>query len=363
MSPPSEAIMAAMISDPVIGVNTRATIFESDGITPFIEHADVTAGNITVDWNRDERRTLDITLKPSRSMRYNGSVGYDKMIKVWYSVDTTAGSWETSLGEFYIDTFDEESFPSVLAMTCRDATKKLLKGKFTRTTTFRSGQKIEDVIRGIAVSGGISKMNLPVTGKNTTRDHTFDAGTARWPAIKEIAGAYGYEIYFDVEGYLTMELMQDPLLTPSLFTFQTGPRVGNLTHFKRRSTDDRLYNHIIVRGEGTTPPLYAEAFVEDGPTGVNTIGWRSYEFVSQFFTTEAQCQETADKFLAIHALEDYEVQLESRIFAWLEPGRVVDFIDPDPDPGAPSRYMHSAATIPLRMGKMGSTVKRVVSLV
>lgn len=362
---PTQEMVDFFTTEPVIRVTSKVDLYESDGITPFAIGARVLEGGVSLDWARDERRTLDVRLaNVDRVLSHPGDMDYSKIVKVYRGIiHPTLGALDFPQGEFLIDNFDEESFPHVLAMSCRDYTKKLLKDKFPTTTTFRSGQPVEDLIKAIALNGGITKFRMPTTGKVTTKDHTFERGVQRWPAIKEIAGAHSYEVYFDAGGYLTMEMMQDPATTPPYFTFKTGPG-GTLTKINRRANDERVYNHIVVTGEGTTPPIYAVAENNDptSRTSIQAIGRRTYEFVSQFFTTTAQAQETADNFLKVHSLEQYEASLEGRVLPWLDVGRVAGFLDPEPREGAPNRYMLDTLGIPLKMGRMSAGLKRVVNI-
>lgn len=358
-------VVSYLENEPIIQVDSRASIYTYDG-TPVWEDVPIVDGSVSIDWNRDERRTLDITFQNESSML--DTLSYNHMIKVWRGLRVpqsivAAGWWEAPLGEFYIDNKSSDAFPHQMSVTCRDATKRLSKDKFGKATTFKSGQGIEVLIKAIAVNGGITKFALPTTGLLTTRDHSYERGTMRWTAIKEIANAYGYEVYFDPDGFLRMEIMQDPATMPAVYEFKTGPG-GLVAAFGKKSNDERLYNHIAVTGEGSTPVIYAEAENNDpnSPTSIAAIGRRTYEFVSQFFNTKAQAQDTADKFLKIHALESFELAIQARVMPWVETGRVVRAVDPNPVEGDPDRYMLDTATIPLRMGKMDATMKRVVSI-
>ena len=56
------------------------------------------------------------------------------------------------------------------------------------------------------------------------------------------------------------------------------------------------------------------------PTRIAAIGERLYTYTSSFITTVAQAQEVANNFLKVHALEQFEISLESIVIPWLEVG-------------------------------------------
>lgn len=365
MAAPSQAVLDAIITAPVTTVTSRATIYESDGVTPFIVNAPFSQGTVNVDFGRDERRTLDITfLNVGGTIRHPDRFNYDKIVKVWRGVELPDGTqWEAPLGTFYIDTIKSQDFPHNVTVTLRDGTKKLLQDKFAQSTTFTSGRAPESIIRALALNGGITLVNLPPTGLLTTRDHAFERGVSRWEAVKEIANAYNFDVYFDADGYLVMTPFQDPATTAEVFTFKTGED-GTIGAFDKKTSDARIYNHIVVTGTGATPSVFAEAENNNpaSPTSIDKIGRRTYFFESQFMYTTAQCQAVADSFLKIHALEDYEVGISSLVLPWLEAGFVVRFIDPDAGPSEPDRFLLTDFNIPLKVGSMDSSAKRVVML-
>lgn len=130
--------------------------------------------------------------------------------------------WETQVGEFLIDQISTAYQPDNIGVSGRDYTKRLITSKFIYNTTFTAGQAPETLIRNIALNGGINKFIFPTTGKTVAREFTFDRGTTRWDAVAEIAGAYGYELFFDGQGYMRMQEYKDPSTSPTVFTFEGG---------------------------------------------------------------------------------------------------------------------------------------------
>ena len=272
-------------------------------------------------------------------------------------------TWETQIGEFVIDRLDGQNFPPSIKITARDYTKKCLISKFTTATAFTTGVTIESVIKAIAQNAGITKFLLPATGKVTGKDFFFERGTERWAAMKEIAQAYGFDIYFDGQGFLTLKAFSDPVSAPLSHVLLTGPE-GNLVSFTKSVNDSRLYNHIVVTGESsdtTVVPVSAEATNTEpsSPCRIARIGDRVYQYTSSFITTVLQAQEIADNFLRVHALEEYDVNFSAIMAPWLEVGEIVEFYDPDAGPTDPIRFLLSSLGVPLGLSPMSGNAKRV----
>lgn len=366
--PPPEELIQAILS-PFTRITRRVDVYESDGTTIFMANAPFTDGNVNVDMTRDERRTFDLKLvnREGALTIHPDGMWYDKIIKIYRGVETPAQSWERQLGEFLIDSVSEPHFPHELSIQGRDATKLLLLSKFPAATSFAAAMPIETLIHTIAVNGGISpgKIDLPLTGQSTAREFPFDRGTERWAAIKEIANAYGYDVYFTNEGILTMSEWNDPTTGQPEFTFQTGVQ-GNIVDFQKSTSDARLFNHVVVSGESTdTIPVWAQIQndVVGHPTSVARVGQRSFFFTSAFIETQPQALDVATKFLKINGLEQFEVSIDSIVLPWLEAGSIVDFVDPDPADGDPTRYLFSNFTVPLLLKPMPSSAKRVTVVV
>lgn len=273
-------------------------------------------------------------------------------------------TWETQLGEFMIDRISEAHFPYSVSVTARDYTKKLLLSKFAVTTAFASGTAIEVAIKAIAQNGGITKFLIPNTSHNLGKDYYFERGVSRWEAIKQITDAFGYEIFFDAQGYLVMREYQDPVTAPFATLLATGPTIGNLITYEKSLNDSRIYNKIVVTGESTdadVPPVYAIATNTEpsSPTRIAAIGERLYQYTSSFITTVLQAQDVADKFLKLHALEEFDLNFEAIAYPWLDVGEIVQFADPRPSAGQPDRFLLSSLTVPLGLGGMSGNAKRV----
>jgi len=238
--------------------------------------------------------------------------------------------------------------------------------KYVQATQVATGQPLEALITSISGAAGITKRALPATGITVGRTFFFDRGVTRWDAMKEICSAYDYDIYFDATGYLVIEPYSDPSTTAPTVVVYTGED-GVLASFEKSTTDTRIYNSIVVTGESsdaTTPNVFATAKNTNplSPTRIAAIGERVYQYTSSFITTTAQAQAVADSFLAVHALEEFELNFESLMMPWLEVGDIMGFVDPDPQPGDPTEFLISSISIPIALGPMSAVGKRVTNV-
>lgn len=355
------------IADSGTRITRRVDIYEADGETMWLSNAAFKAGNVSVDESRAERRTLELTLSTDQGGLYispeDDGLWYDKIIKPYRGVilsDDTTVEWQ--LGEFMIDRLAQPRFPMEMSITGRDYTKKCMKSKFEFATSFGSGM-VETTIKDIALNAGITKFIFPAPSKPIQRDFLFEKGTERWKAMNDLAQAYGYELFFDRNGYLVLREIVDSTTATEAWRFKSGPG-GNLSDWDKSTSDDRLYNHIFVSGKGPDDELvWGEATNTEpsSPTRISRIGDRLFQFHSDFINTNEQAQETADKFLLVHALQTWELGIMSLVYPFLEGGEIAVFENPDPAPGetAETRWRTANFQIPMMLELMPLQGKRV----
>ena len=284
----------------------------------------------------------------------------------WLNTVTALATWEVQIGEFMIDRISEDNFPDTVSITGRDYTKKCMLSKYVQATQFAPGQTLEGLITSISGAAGITKRALPATGITVGRTFFFDRGVTRWDAMKEICSSYDYDIFFDATGYLIIKPYSDPALDAPTVIVSTGEE-GTLASFSKSTTDTRIYNSIVVTGESsdaTIPNVFATAKNTNplSPTRIAAIGERVYMYTSSFITTTLQAQQVADSFLAVHALEEFDLSFDSLMMPWLEVGDIMGFVDPDPAPGDPTEFLLSSISIPIALGPMSSVGKRVTNV-
>lgn len=280
----------------------------------------------------------------------------------WLNTVVLVDAWETQIGEFMIDRISEPHFPHEVRVTGRDYTKKCMASKFEEATDFAAGYSLEALISSLASNAGIVKKQLPVTGVTVSKAFHFERHYARWDAMKEIAKAYNYALFFSPTGYLVMEKFSDPSLDAPILYIQTGT-TGQIATYEKTTTDTRIYNSILISGESsdtTIPNVFASAKNTNptSPTSIDELGERSYTYTSSFFTTTQQCQDYANTLLAIHSLEEFELNFETLVLPWLDVGQILGFVDPSPAPGDPTTFLLTGITLPLKLGPMSGNARR-----
>lgn len=272
--------------------------------------------------------------------------------------------WSTQLGEFLIDNIAEDYFPYITKITGRDFTKKCMTSKFETSASFSAGTNLMTLISALAANSGINKFHLPNSQVTLSDRLDVERGAPRWDIMQIAANSNNFDIYFDAQGYLTMSPFPDPTFSPISHTFQTGLDVGDMVSWSRSTNDTRLYNHIIITGETQEEgslPFFGEALNTEpsSPTQIDRIGDRSYFYTSSFFTSDQQCIDLANSWLKIHALESYELSWDSIVYPWMEVGEIVEVLDPRRTDLEPTRFLLDSISIPLDLGTMSASGKRV----
>lgn len=364
---PPQAVYDAFIGS-TARITRRVEIYENDARTPWRQDAweRLTGGSVTVDYSRDDRRNSEFSLDNFDGVFDHSPYGlwYDKVFKFYYGISTSIGYWECPIGVFLPDLLTDND-DDLMQVSCRDRTKKCLDSKLVAATMFTQGTPIESVIRTLALNSGIRDFSLPYTGKTLPKDVVYEADTARWKPMKEIANTSGYQLFFDSSGVLTLELFRDPYLTPPALTLSVGEK-GNLVKVGRRASDTSLKNHVVVAGESSNsniPPVYAEAknTAVGSASSIALIGDRVQRYTSALVTTEYQAQSLANTYLQVSCLEEFELNFTSVLFPWLEAGDILENTKPTrgSDMYNPTRYLLSSFALPLDLGSMTGNGKRV----
>lgn len=272
--------------------------------------------------------------------------------------------WETQIGEFMIDNLAADYFPDQIKVTGRDYTKKLLLSKITQAETFPAGTSLNEFVRAIAINGGIDpkKLRIGIGDEVLTSEAQFDRGTDRWTLITTVCEPFNYEVFFDAMGYLVVRPYVDPQNGPISWTFARG---SNLVTYNKSTADSRIYNHVCVYGDPSSDedrlPFFGEAINDDpqSPTNTSRLGDRLYTFASTFFTDSSQCQTYAEQKLQVVGLEQYELDISSIYYPWLEAGEIVVIETGEEQEFEPTRFLMDTISYPLALGPMSITGKRV----
>jgi hypothetical protein len=375
--PPSD-LEVSFFEDSVIHPYRRLDIHNFDNSLWF-EDAPLVSGSVNIDYSRDERRSGDCEVWLPETVIGPGGLWYDKVFKFYRGIsfgphhrdpNYRGASLVWQIGSFVADKISESSDSKNFKVTFRDLTKRMMLSKTTEAITFPEGTEIATVIRALAANSGIFDMLVPATGKEIGKDFTFEQGTSRWEIVKKIANDFGYELFFDHRGWLIMRPFTDPLTSPiylDLVARRGGlgadGRKSNVGSYDRSASDERIYNHVVVIGEGTDRTVVYRAEAENNlpnsPTSITRIGRRTYTYTSSFITSVEQAQETANALLGINALEQFEINVGTVVYPWVEVGTTIRFDDDNPDDEFPSRYLLLSATVPLGLEAMSLSGSRV----
>lgn len=285
-------------------------------------------------------------------------------VLLWMKGGTGKTRWETQIGEFVIDGINGDAFPTGVKVNGRDYVKRCVTSKLENSSSFESSLSVKTLVTALAANAGVTKMRLTEMPETLGSTQSFERGTPRWDIMRAASHAAGYELFFDGEGYLTTRKYLDPSLGSPNHIFKTG-EMGNLSTLTRSTNDSRIYNHVVVYGDPPSGeqrlPFVAEAKNTNptSPTRISRIGDRFYSYASTFFTTQQQCQEYANRLLGLHALESYELNFSSINYPWMEVGEIARVLDPNAVASDPDKYLIDTASIPLALGPMSMTGKRV----
>lgn len=281
----------------------------------------------------------------------------------WLQHYTPMGQWETQVGEFVIDGMNDRRFPGQIKVTGRDYAKRCIISKIPRDVIFPTGTSISELIRALARNSQITgNMNVPEIGKYLTAPLAYAAKTPRWDIMVAAANGVGYQLYFNNVGELTMVPYNDPVYDPVAYEFKTGAD-GNLVDYERSTNDSNLFNHIVVYGAANAVgiPYFGEALNTDpnSPTSINEIGDRYYEYSFDTVTSDNDAVRLAGVFLKVAALETYELNFSSICYPWAEANTISRIKDPNAFEWEPDKYLTDTVDIPMGLGPMGMTGKRI----
>lgn len=362
---PSPAIVS-QFEGSIVNVVRWLDIYLPDNVTPWKQGVSMTAGSVSVDMTRDERRNIDVTFDAA-GMSYGPGSGfwYDKILKPYRGIVLADGSqWVTQLGEFMPDVIDRARTGRVFHVTGRDFVKKSKLSKFSQTTTFTAGSNITDTAKNVMLNAGITKFAWTNSTKTLVGDMTYEAGSERFACVKDLLAGIGFEVFFDGVGNCTCRPYVDPTTAPLAYTFRDGA-VGNLVDWSRSTNDTQMFNKVIVYGTGQTNALVhgeASNTAAGSPTRIAAIGERPLPWPSASVPDNITANATALLMLRVTGLESFEMPLTSIVLPWLEAGTAVEVQTSDAAVGDPTRFLMTAFTIPLDLTAMTATAKRVTNV-
>lgn len=271
--------------------------------------------------------------------------------------------WEVQLGEFMIDNIEEtDGPPHTLKISGRDYSKKLDLCKFVDPLIFQTGTSVDDVLLALLNLAGIKKFIVKSGAGTLTANFQVQSEQSALDAIKNLSSGYVFEWFFDNNGFFIARQYRDPSTSNATSYLRTGGVDGNLIGFTRTSSDENLKNHVIVISDKgkTTYRGEAKNTNPSSPTRIARLNDRLSIIRNSLPDSDAACQKLAERILAVSGLETYSVNFTSLVFPWLEVNEIQDFTDPRYPAEYPKRYLLTDLSIPLGLGGMTGTSKRIV---
>lgn len=385
-SPTISATWDTLFANPNSTVIRRVDIYQANGTTPYAMDCGIIGGSVSVDNDRDERRTFDITIDSVHTSDLTigpGKLWYDKVIKIYRGLRLSGVDYIYLLGTFMPDQIQRAHFPNQIHITGRDFTKKLMLAKFPVATTFEIsseqlapvGFTVVEILLGVVEAEGLGLVEIgpapirpgiaggdPALLDPAPHQFSYEAGTPYWTALKEICNSQGYQLYYSPQGVLQARAFVDPVTAPISFIFQVGAS-GNLATYTKTTNDSEIYNIVNVTGQtgSLRLPVWGQARNDEptSPTRISELGPRMLPYYSPLVTANNQAEGLAAQLLAVSALESYVIDMEALVVPWLEVGTAVQFVAPVIDGSDPTTFLLTSFEIPLDLRPMSAMSKRI----
>lgn len=363
-------------------VTKRIAFFESDGVTPWEPEKtsrQAMEASISVDGSRDERRTLTLNVLNNKGVFDNRVDGfwYDKIVKAyrglryWSPSEYKYKHFEYKLGEFMIDQINTAWNSSVVEISGRDYSKKLMLDQFDEPVTFQDGSNVDELVKTIAWNGGIRRFRLNTGAISVNAPASFEEETSRWEAINKICEPFNVEVFFNNEGELETRIrkdVSDPSAVGLRFSIAGSNAPRNLISASRSSSDSQVFNAVRVYATGEENNVTGARFVcklentdPASPTSIQRIGRRPTSYSSELFTSQQEVDEYARKFFEVSTLQDFSLSFDGVVYPWLEANEIVN-LEEDSGSRMLERYLVTEFSIPVGIGSMSGTAKRITKV-
>jgi len=264
----------------------------------------VVSGSVTIDGRAALRRrctvtVLDIngTFAPNDATDTLAPYGNELVLKRGVAGDMAA------LGVFRFDTASvTDSGPVTIDLAGFDRAGTVQAARFETPYTVAAGTNYGTAIQAFITSRLPGLIYSFATTTRVTPLLVFEESSDPWAEAQKMAASVGMEVFFDANGICVLRPEPDPNAPGVTVTTYTEGAGGVVVEVTNDLEVVPGYNKFIVVGEPVdgSAPVRAEAF-DNNPASptyfFGPFGKRPRFFRSQFVTTQAQAQETADAFL------------------------------------------------------------------
>jgi hypothetical protein len=171
----------------------------------------------------------------------------------------------------------EDDAGQVITLQGSDRSIRVSRNKFLDPYQIGSGTSLEEGLTGVLRDRWVDvETDFPVTNV-TLPDVVIEAqsGGDPWASAVSIAEAFGYDLAFDPDGIVRMNIIPDVTIDDPVETYEDGAEAV-LTELTRTFDSSRTYNAVVVTSQGTAAdaPFRAIAFDENP----NSLTYRFGEF-------------------------------------------------------------------------------------
>lgn len=265
----------------------------------------IEGGDVTIDRTAQFRRSLKMTVTPYGAsgtltdpeeleqlaktlIPRDGNdafAPYGNKVRLWYNmsvlgyVNPVDGSdmYQFSLGVFRLSdvTVDDDGVPQ-MTVTAYDDSRTISRNKTVVPWIVAAGTNYGDAIIALCTDRLPGLQAKPHTITATTPQIILDSESDPWKAATEWAAACGAEVYFDRNGYLTIQDEPDPETDPVSWVYDDGGSNPNsvLLSTGRSMSDDPGYNGIVLTSESNTLqfPVRIELWDDDPSSPTFALG-------------------------------------------------------------------------------------------
>jgi hypothetical protein len=381
ISPVHRSVVRAQVLDTNLNPVAGGTFYNS-GVPSerFIQNY-IIDGTVDVDVTRETRRTFSISLVnkdgvfgPNTS--WSGLFYVNRLVRIERGIDFGDHVEYCTVGTFYIDSADVivDRGMSTIVLSGSDGWKALSKATTGNIYNFASTAGVAATVKTLALLAGIpaSRMNLsdladqPTSVKTLGTAYSLRQDEPIGGFFKTIADSKGIDIYFDVNGTLTLQDFRDPADAASVWTFDSSQN-GTLLSLRAAYNDQDLYNHVVVVGTNsnrtTNDNVYYE--IEDNnaasPTSIAKIGRRTNVYQSAAIADTAAAKKAATKLFLKAGFTTEDIEMETICNPSLMENDCVTIKESDFSKIS-NKYRIRSISIPLATSKQVIKVQRVFDI-
>lgn len=329
----------------------------------------VTDGSVTIDATRSVLRSATLTAvgtpaTPTETLwGWLSSPGVE--VRLWSGLFVGSAFEDVPLGVFVV-TDTEQADNGTIAINGSDRSIRIQRARWTDPYVIAAGTELGTALAGLLANRWTAVQssfdNIPAgTALGTQVVLAAGADTDPWRDARGIAESFGYDLYFDGNGVARVRSIPDPLASPVVISYAYGEWSVVLSRTKR-STFERTYSGVIVRGEASDidTPVGAALWDTDpqSPTFADgPFGQVPYFYTSSMISTEEQAQAVCASLLP-------KVRGRVESIAWTQlvnpAHEALDVVDVEWDDGSTSRVILDVVTVPLSVsGAMGATAREM----